>query len=337
MQFFAISLDVDWIALSFVRFAQDLIDLKKIIDEHSEHKIPIIAKIEKPEAVENIDKIVAYCDGLMVARGDLGVEVPAQEVPLIQKQLVLRAKKARIPVIIATQMMETMITSLTPTRAEVNDVANSVMDGADAVMLSGRNFCRKLSSTDHDSEVSCNGILFFGTQDLPIITIPKDQERKFNTLYEVFEDEFKTPDKIQGDMLQMLLKRLIIICTRLAKEQLIVKKLDNEQIDVVRKFNVLVDTHYKSKRKVSDYADLLFKSPKTLSNLFALYNQKSPQQIILERLALEAKRLIRFSNKQNQEIAYELGFNDPAHFSRFFKKMTNYSPTQYREIGPISA
>jgi len=134
---FAVSLDVDWIALSFVRFSQDLIDLRKVIEEHSEHKIPIIAKIEKPEAVENIDKIVAYCDGLMVARGDLGVEVPAQEVPLIQKRLVLRAKKARIPVIIATQMMETMITSLTPTRAEVNDVANSVMDGADAVMLSG--------------------------------------------------------------------------------------------------------------------------------------------------------------------------------------------------------
>lgn len=134
---FAISQEVDWIALSFVRFSQDLIDLQNIIKEHCEHKIPIIAKIEKPEAVENIDKIVAYCDGLMVARGDLGVEVPAHEVPLIQKKLVLRAKKARIPVIIATQMMETMITSLTPTRAEVNDVANSVMDGADAVMLSG--------------------------------------------------------------------------------------------------------------------------------------------------------------------------------------------------------
>ncbi|WP_276388824.1 pyruvate kinase [Eudoraea chungangensis] len=134
---FAISLDVDWIALSFVRFSQDLIDLQNLINENSEHKIPIIAKIEKPEAVKNIDKIVSYCDGIMVARGDLGVEVPAQEVPLIQKQLVLRAKKARIPVIIATQMMETMITSLTPTRAEVNDVANSVMDGADAVMLSG--------------------------------------------------------------------------------------------------------------------------------------------------------------------------------------------------------
>lgn len=134
---FAISENVDWLALSFVRFSQDLIDLQNLIKEHSEHKIPIIAKIEKPEAVENIDKIVAYCDGLMVARGDLGVEVPAEQVPLIQKLLVLRAKKARIPVIIATQMMETMITSLTPTRAEVNDVANSVMDGADAVMLSG--------------------------------------------------------------------------------------------------------------------------------------------------------------------------------------------------------
>ena len=100
--------------------------------------------------------------------------------------------------------------------------------------------------SDHDEEISCNGILFFGTQDLPIISIPEDQERKFHSLYDVFVDEFTTPDKIQGDMLQMLLKRLIIICTRLAKEQLIVKKLDNEQIDIIRKFNVLVDTHFKN-------------------------------------------------------------------------------------------
>ncbi|OUR93177.1 pyruvate kinase [Flavobacteriales bacterium 34_180_T64] len=134
---FAIEQKVDWMALSFVRHAEDLMQLEELIRQNSDHKIPIIAKIEKPEAVENIDKIVAYCDGLMVARGDLGVEIPAEEVPLIQKQLVLRAKRARIPVIIATQMMETMISSLTPTRAEVNDVANSVMDGADAVMLSG--------------------------------------------------------------------------------------------------------------------------------------------------------------------------------------------------------
>lgn len=134
---FACEMGVDWMALSFVRHAEDLMELQELIKQHSKYKIPIVAKIEKPEGVANIDKIVAYCDGLMVARGDLGVEIPAQEVPLIQKKLVLTAKKARIPVIIATQMMETMITSLTPTRAEVNDVANSVMDGADAVMLSG--------------------------------------------------------------------------------------------------------------------------------------------------------------------------------------------------------
>jgi len=134
---FAIKQEVDWIALSFVRHAEDIKKLQAIINQHSNHKIPIVAKIEKPEGVKNINEIVQQCDGIMVARGDLGVEIPAHEVPLIQKQLVLKAKKARIPVIIATQMMETMISSLTPTRAEVNDVANSVMDGADAVMLSG--------------------------------------------------------------------------------------------------------------------------------------------------------------------------------------------------------
>lgn len=134
---FAIGQKVDWIALSFVKTPRDLQDLQELIEEHSEYKIPIVAKIEMPEALENIDKIIAYCDGLMVARGDLGVELPAHEVPLVQKELIRRAKTARIPVIVATQMMETMISSLTPTRAEVNDVANSVMDGADAVMLSG--------------------------------------------------------------------------------------------------------------------------------------------------------------------------------------------------------
>ena len=134
---FAIEQEVDWIALSFVRHAQDVIDLKNLINEHSPHKIPIIAKIEKPEAIENIDEIIPQCDGLMVARGDLGVEIPMEQVPVIQKVLVDKAKVARKPVIIATQMMESMIDSLTPTRAEVNDVANSVMDGADAVMLSG--------------------------------------------------------------------------------------------------------------------------------------------------------------------------------------------------------
>jgi pyruvate kinase len=134
---FAIEQEVDWIALSFVRTPDDLRMLRDLIAQHSEYRIPVIAKIEKPEAVKNLDALIPYCDGLMVARGDLGVEIPMQEVPLIQKKLVRRAKRARIPVIIATQMMETMIDNSVPTRAEVNDVANSIMDGADAVMLSG--------------------------------------------------------------------------------------------------------------------------------------------------------------------------------------------------------
>ncbi|AQX09143.1 pyruvate kinase [Elizabethkingia ursingii] len=137
---FILDNEFDWIALSFVRHAQDIIDLKELISNHPNGKLfrtPIIAKIEKPEGVKNIDEILAECDGIMVARGDLGVEVPMEEVPLIQKKLAEKARKYSKPVIVATQMMETMINSMTPTRAEVNDVANSVLDGADAVMLSG--------------------------------------------------------------------------------------------------------------------------------------------------------------------------------------------------------
>ncbi len=167
---FAIENKVDWIALSFVRTPEDLMELNELIAKHSDHKIPVIAKIEKPEAVENIDKIVAYCDGLMVARGDLGVEIPAHEVPLIQKKLILRAKTARIPVIVATQMMETMINSLTPTRAEVNDVANSVMDGADAVMLSG-----ETSVGDYPVQVIEKMTqIIEAVEDSPLIHVPQD-------------------------------------------------------------------------------------------------------------------------------------------------------------------
>lgn len=168
---FAIENKVDWIALSFVRTPKDLEELQDLIAKHSDHKIPIIAKIEKPEAVENIDKIVAFCDALMVARGDLGVEVPAEEVPLIQKKLIHRAKTARIPVIVATQMMETMITSLTPTRAEVNDVANSVMDGADAVMLSG-----ETSVGNYPVEViETMTRIIKSVEDSPLIKVPLSQ------------------------------------------------------------------------------------------------------------------------------------------------------------------
>ncbi|MBE2245893.1 MAG: pyruvate kinase [Candidatus Competibacteraceae bacterium] len=133
---YALSFDVEWIGLSFVRSASDVIELKHLIQSQNK-STKVIAKIEKPEAIEDIDNIIKEADGIMVARGDLGVEIPMQEVPLIQKALVKKCLKASKPIIIATQMMESMIVNYNPTRAEVNDVANSIMDGADAVMLSG--------------------------------------------------------------------------------------------------------------------------------------------------------------------------------------------------------
>jgi len=132
---FALEENVDWIGLSFVRSSRDIAELKAIIKKHKKHA-RVVAKIEKPEAIEDLDAILEASDAVMVARGDLGVEVPMQDVPLLQKQIISKCLTLSRPVIVATQMMESMIESATPTRAEVNDVANAVLDGADAVMLS---------------------------------------------------------------------------------------------------------------------------------------------------------------------------------------------------------
>ena len=171
---FAIKNGFDWIALSFVRSKKDVLALKKIIKKESKFPIPIIAKIEKPEAIINIDDILKKADGIMVARGDLGLEIPSDEVPLTQKQLVIKAKKARKPVIIATQMMESMTKSLTPSRAEVNDVANSVMDGADAMMLSAET---SLGDFPVDVVKTVEKIIR-GVEGSPLIKTPHDQPNK---------------------------------------------------------------------------------------------------------------------------------------------------------------
>lgn len=132
---FALKYKASWIALSFVREAKDIQEIKnKIVQKHS---VKVIAKIEKPEAIENLDEIIQVADGIMVARGDLGVELPFEKVPMIQKEIVRKCIAASKPVIVATQVMESMITNITPTRAEVNDAANAMIDGADALMLSG--------------------------------------------------------------------------------------------------------------------------------------------------------------------------------------------------------
>ena len=132
---FILENNLEWIALSFVRSPEDILKVQKIVAKKKK-KSRVIAKIEKPEAIKNINPIIKIADGIMVARGDLGVEIPMQNVPIIQKEIVIKCRRASKPVIIATQMMESMIENLSPTRAEVNDVANAVMDGADAVMLS---------------------------------------------------------------------------------------------------------------------------------------------------------------------------------------------------------
>ncbi|MGV6860605.1 MAG: pyruvate kinase [Putridiphycobacter sp.] len=133
---FALQQEVDWIGLSFVRSARDIIELKHIISKNGS-QAKVIAKIEKPEAINDIDDIIIATDALMVARGDLGVEVPMEKVPTLQKMMIKKCRSYAKPTIVATQMMESMIQNFTPTRAEVNDVANAVLDGVDAVMLSG--------------------------------------------------------------------------------------------------------------------------------------------------------------------------------------------------------
>ncbi len=133
---FALSLGVDFVALSFVRHARD-VELVREIMRQEDVEVPVIAKLEKPEAVENLEAIVNAFDGIMVARGDLGVELPLEQVPLVQKRAVQAARERNKPVIVATQMLESMIENSRPTRAEASDVANAVLDGADAVMLSG--------------------------------------------------------------------------------------------------------------------------------------------------------------------------------------------------------
>lgn len=133
---FALHLPVDFVALSFVRTAADVEDVRRVMDEEGVW-LPVIAKIEKPQAVTNIDAIVSAFDGLMIARGDLGVECPLEDVPFLQKELIEKARRHAKPVIVATQMLDSMISSPRPTRAEASDVANAVLDGTDAVMLSG--------------------------------------------------------------------------------------------------------------------------------------------------------------------------------------------------------
>jgi AraC family transcriptional regulator, transcriptional activator of pobA len=183
---------------------------------------------------------------------------------------------------------------------------------------------------DHDSEVSCVGFLF-GSTDHLFIRLDEQAEQKLKLLLDVFIEEFKTADNIQDEMLLVLLKRLIIYTTRLAKSEYVpTKNLRDEKFHIIRKFNLLVEANFRLEHSVSFYAGQLCKSPKTLSNLFAIYNHKTPSQVIQERILIEAKRLLSYTEKSIKQITFDLGFEDVSHFSNFFKKLALVSPLDFR-------
>jgi AraC-like DNA-binding protein len=183
---------------------------------------------------------------------------------------------------------------------------------------------------DHDIEVSCKGVLFFGASQLPIITIPDEEIEHFQILWKMFVIEMHSKDGLQIGMLQMMLKRYLILSTRLYKEQHQLSVIKKE-IDIIREFNFLVEQNFKTKHTVIEYAELLNKSPKTISNIFSKINSKSPLKYIQERIMLEARRLLYYTDKPIKEIAYEIGYDDIQTFSRFFKTQEGVSPSEYKE------
>jgi AraC-like DNA-binding protein len=184
---------------------------------------------------------------------------------------------------------------------------------------------------DHDEEVSCNGFLFLGSSAPLMVELTEDEQKKFNFIYAFFVEEFENKDHIQGEMLLVLLKRLLIISVRIARKLLPQKDMPQTKLDTIRKFNLLVEMHFREKHKVADYAELMHLTPKSLSNLFTRYYKKSPLKVIMERIVLEAKRLLEFSDHNINEISNQLGFEEAAHFSHFFKKHTGMSPRTYKE------
>jgi len=185
---------------------------------------------------------------------------------------------------------------------------------------------------DSHVEISCIGLIFLGYSKNLFLELHEDDRIKISTLSQLFIEEFESEDYIKTDMLLALLKRFVIILTRLAKQQHFKDEaFTDDKFDFIRQFNFHVEGNFRKEHKVQFYADLMNKSPKTLSNIFSLYNYNSPMSIIHDRIISEAKRLLFYSDKSAKEIAFELGFDDAAHFSRFFKNATNQNTSSFRK------
>jgi AraC family transcriptional regulator, transcriptional activator of pobA len=187
-----------------------------------------------------------------------------------------------------------------------------------------------------NEKIGCRGILFFWASQIPIISLDEIHLAKFELLWTVFEAELKLKDDLQGEMLQMLLKRFLILATRIYKEFHQMENIEESKIDVIRNYFYLVETNYKTKHSVSDYAQLLNKPSKSITNLFATHYNKSPLKVIQERIIIEAKRYLNYSDRSIKETAFELGFEDMQSFSRFFKNQEGVSPKEYRERSLIN-
>jgi AraC-like DNA-binding protein len=185
---------------------------------------------------------------------------------------------------------------------------------------------------NHDAEVGCVGFIFFGPSPTMFVKLDAVDQEMLNRLLTAFEEEFLSEEEIKAEMLRMLLVRLIIKVTRLAKKQYLGSEdVIEEKFKLIRQFNLQVEIHFRQQHQVQFYAGLLNKSPKTISNYFSLYSKKTPLQIIQGRIITEAKRLFHYTDKSVKEIAEDLGFEDTAHFSKFFKNYTTQNPTDFKQ------
>ncbi|MDO5571926.1 MAG: AraC family transcriptional regulator [Bacteroidales bacterium] len=184
----------------------------------------------------------------------------------------------------------------------------------------------------HDSEVSCNGILFNGSSNVIRLNISDSLSVKLKQTLDMLKEEDSNQDDLKEEMLRILLKRFIVICTRIARCNIDNNADQFKAVEIIRQFYILVDNHFKEKKQVKDYADMLNRTSKTISNLFSKYDLPSPLQIIHLRIESEAKRLLRDTNKSAKDIAYLLGFDDVATFSRFFKKQNGKSISEFRNL-----
>ena len=230
-------------------------------------------------------------------------------------------------------------------RIWVDDVPVLLPAGAFLPLVSSQSLCLEQTTAltlwqfdrefycivDHDAEVSCAGLLFYGGTGLPILRVAPEEQHSYETLFHVFVDEMRTRDAMQGEMLRMLLKRLIIKLTRLARAQLAPPSLDGAELDLVRRFNVLIEQHYRSHHRVAEYAAMLNRSAKTLSNVFARHGLASPLRLIRARIGVEARRLLHYTDRSVKQIAAELGFSDLATFGSFFRAEVGDTPAAYRQ------